>query len=147
MGETISQAKLLEKLDLADGGWDGVLAIFTDCVRWTAPCEFDKDRLDNLLEVRAYHRSAEAHAVRTMLDSDFAYRLAKDDSYDWHFDDAQYLDKNDQKSCGRTYVTTGGGEYKLPVENATKVLIRNYVCHDEHDGMARIVDFRIVGLE
>ena len=151
MSEMVAQDRLLDRLGLAEAGWDGVLAIFTYCVRWTTADEVDFGQIGNLLEVRAYNKDAVAHAVRTVLGVDFAFRLADDRAAglqeDEYLDELQYLDVDATRSGGFGYVTTGGGAYRLPVADATKILIRNYVRYDERDGMAHIVDFRIMGLE
>ena len=41
------------------------------------------------------------------------------------------------------YTATGGGKYSLPVENAEKILIRNYISYDSQ-GIAQITDYRLV---
>ena len=41
-------------------------------------------------------------------------------------------------------MTTGGGSYTLPVENAEKIRIRNYLEYVEN-GIVTIPDFRIIG--
>lgn len=133
--------------------WNGILAIYTDKVEWTLQDELDSVHLHNLLEIRAYTEEEELHATRDALGSDFAWRLVSDAyavagaaTYDARFDDVQYLDINTKRSKGRDYVTTGGGSYRLPIANAEKVVVRNYIRYGQDDGMARIVDFRVVRL-
>ena len=48
-----------------------------------------------------------------------------------------------RKSDGFEYTATGGGKYSLPVENAEKILIRNYISYDSQ-GIAQITDYRLV---
>ncbi|MBR1556021.1 MAG: hypothetical protein IJ644_11615, partial [Oscillospiraceae bacterium] len=62
--------------------------------------------------------------------------------YDYIPED-QYLDIDTEKSSGTSYIATGGGAYTLPVEDAEKIRIRNYISYDEQ-GIAQITDFRIV---
>lgn len=151
MSDMLAQEELIEALGIDCGSWDGVLALYADRVRWTTPSEFDMSRLGSLLEVRAYNGHAEAHAVRSCLGDKFQYRLVDDDAADLqpdeYLDETQYLDIDSTRSSGYDYVATGGGSYGLPVSAATKVRIRNYIRYGEADGMARVMDFRIVGLE
>lgn len=138
--------------------WNGVLAIFTDEVKWTTLGDFDGSHVEKLLELRAYNENEELHGVRDTIGADakFAWRIVSDERqgvaescYDAHFDDTQYLDIDEKRSSSGSYVTTGGGDYRLPSEDARdarKVVVRNYIIFD-NDGMARIVDFRIVKLE
>ena len=138
-------------------GWDGVLCLYTDRVAWTLPGEVEAGLTSKLLELRAYNREAELHAVRDCVGRDFAVRTVSDgaelrggSTYDAHFDDTQFLDIDSKCSeelpSGRDYVATGGGRYRLPVEGAERIKVRNYISYGEDDGMARIVDFRIVEL-
>ena len=135
----------------------GVLAIFTGCVWWSTAQEFfsymdagDEERsLGRLLELRVYDASSEYHAQRSAMGLPLAGRLVRDADFapDEMLDDVQLLDKDARRSSGTSYVTTGGGKYTLPVPDAERILIRNYIAYGEDDGMASIVDFRIVGLE
>ena len=92
--------------------------------------------VEHLLELRIF----------TISDS-FTYRIIEDDSKEKYdaIDEDQYLDINTQKSTPDeyTYIATGGGSYHLPIKNAEKVRIRNYISFDEH-GIAQITDFRVV---
>lgn len=135
--------------------WNGVLAVFTDKVKWTTSGDFDGSHAEKLLELRAYNENEELHGVRDTIGADakFAWRIVSDERrgvagscYGAYFDDTQYLDIGKKRSSSGSYVTTGGGYYRLPSEDARKVVVRNYIIFDG-DGMARIVDFRIVKLE
>lgn len=137
----------------AVGEWNAVLAIYTDKVLWFKPEELQQDSFGNLLELRAYNEMSELRALRDTLGTDFAWRLVVDgeadkegDAYDAHFDESQYLDIDSHKSHGNDYVATGGGAYRLPIRNAKMIQVRNYINYGVDDGMARVVDFRIVGL-
>lgn len=154
---TVSEDRLLELLGSAFGPthiWDGVLAVYTDKVEWSVSDGLDASHLGNLLELRAYAADSELHAIRGVLGKDFVWRKVCDTTtvadgrkYDAYFDELQYLDIDSTKSSGFNYVTTGGGAYTLPVKDAERILVRNYLVYGEDDGMARIVDFRIVALK
>lgn len=133
--------------------WDGVLCIHTDRVSWVLPGEVEDDAMPRLLGLRAYNSGGELHAVRDGIGRPFSFRTVSDDAalpdaemFDSHFDDTQFLDIDTNRSHGNNYVTTGGGEYRLPVEDAERIVVRNYIVYGKDDGMARIVDFRIVRL-
>lgn len=153
----VSESELLQILTeepRLDRLWNGVLALYTDKVEWTTVDDLDTGHFGNLLELRAYTTQAEIHAVRDALGREFTWRRvfdqgtdASDLVYDAHFDECQYLDIDSTKTRGRNYVTTGGGAYTLPIERAERVLVRNYLTYNEEDGMAHVVDFRIVGLK
>ena len=139
--------------DDAKQSWDAVLATYTDRVDWTTANDLDLGHTDKLLELRAYNRAAELHTLRSSLTDEFVWRIVDDDntcdkctSYGAHFDEMQYLDIDTPHSYGTNYLSTGGGAYQLPLENAERVIVRNYIKFDESDGMASIVDFRIVRL-
>ena len=136
---------------------EGILSIFTGCVWWTTWDDFsqrmesdDAERsLVRLLEIRAYDTKSEYHALRSAMGAPFVGRLVCDDDFeeDEMLDDYQLLDKDDSLSVGNTYVSTGGGRYTLPIAGVERIHIRNYLEYGKDDGMASIVDFRIVGLE
>jgi len=146
-----------------------VLSIFSGGVFWETldvfKANMDSDdeclrdhKLERLLEVRAYSENGELHVWRdSITGKSLRGRLVSDEDVDeaYYFDDQpQYLDidcprtKELRKSEGDDclYVATGGGRYALPGPSYTKVLVRNYLDYDE-DGMCRVVDFRILGLE
>lgn len=99
----------------------------------------------HLLEVRVFTEEKELRIMRPTIADTFTYRLIDDTAGDYdHIDEDQYLDiDDDKKSSGMSYIATGGGAYTLPIENAEKVRIRNYISYDEQ-GIAQITDFRIV---
>lgn len=135
-----------------------VLAIFADEVRWLGGDEFeaymhDEGRLESLLELRAHDLTREFHAVRSHVGGTFAARLRVDNGEEadvgFVIDEVQYLDIDDA-AVGTSpskcrYQSIAGGAYTLPVANAEKVTIRDYYEFDERNGLARLVDFRIVG--
>ena len=75
----------------------------------------------------------------------FGWRLIDDTklSPDDYITEDQYLDINEKLSRGTSYTAVGGGRYTLPIENAEKLRIHNYISYDEQ-GIAQITDFRAV---
>jgi CRISPR-associated protein (TIGR03984 family) len=99
---------------------------------------------EHLLEVRIFTDEKEIRIMRPTIDDDFSYRLIDDTNGSYEFiDEEHYLDIDTTKSSGTEYTATGGGKYTLPLENAERVLIRNYISYDEQ-GLAQITDFRVV---
>ena len=114
----------------------------------------------HLIELRIFTDSFELKISRLNIGSDFSWRFLSDDEFkkvlsnepdaflgllvNRTFDEEHYLDVDSTKSNGVNYTTTGGGKYTLPIENAEKIRIRNYLEYDEN-GIVIISDFRIVG--
>lgn len=124
------------------------LAIFTDRVEFIDARDLNAHGLQRALELRVFTEDSELHAVRGDLGRGFQCRLINDAdmSGNSYLDEKQYLDiaENDSGVC----TTVGGGTFQLPAghEDATFIKIRNYLDFDD-DGLAQVVDFRIVGLE
>ncbi len=113
----------------------------------------------HLIELRIFTNSYELKISRLDIGSDFSWRFINDDEFkkvlsndpdaflssfvNRTFDEEHYLDIDSTKSNGVSYTTTGGGKYTLPIENAEKIKIRNYLEYDEN-GIVIISDFRIV---
>lgn len=132
-----------------------VYALYTDKLLCSEKLEDTK----YLLEVRIFDENSEALFTRSSINEDFSFRLIDDDYFRESLageaddflknfdnrvtDDVQYLDIDEKKSIGKNYVSTGGGEYILPIENARKIHIRNYIDYDEN-GIAYFSDFRIL---
>ncbi len=113
-------------------------------------CGYQKaDDIDHLLEVRVFNRDSEIKIMRPTIDDEFYYRFIDDTQLESsaYIEELHYLDIDTEatKSYGSVndYVTTGGGRYSLPVENAEKVRVRNYISFDEQN-IAQITDFRVV---
>ena len=82
--------------------------------------------------------------MRPTMEDNFTYRLIDDTLGEYEFiEEKHYLDIDTKKSKGTEYIATGGGKYTLPIENAERFLIRNYISYDEQ-GIAQITDFRVV---
>ena len=92
---------------------------------------------------------AELKIMRPTIADQFSYRLIDDSKLTDknYIQEEQFLDIDkkvyDKSPDKNTYPTTGGGSFSLPVENACKVVIRNYISFDD-EGIARISDFRVV---
>lgn len=113
----------------------------------------------HLIELRIFTNTFEFKISRLNIGSDFSWRYINDDEFNnvlsnetdaflrlfekRTYDEEHYLDIDSTKSKGFNYTTTGGGKYTLPIENAEKVKIRNYLEYDEN-GIVIISDFRIV---
>lgn len=132
-----------------DNGY--ALAIYSDCVCCDTVASVAASDMSKLLEVRAFNEEWEYHAIRSSLDAPFVWRCIYDDASDDGFsemtlDDFHYLDIDVKQSnpdiC--EYRTTGGGFYRLPVANAQRIHLRNYLEYDD-DGLLHVIDFRIVG--
>lgn len=152
------QAELEQKLqaDFEQDQWTA-LAIYTAgvaCFVWTGQLEApsnvavgDKSDYDHLLELRLFNEQAEFHALRGAMGKPFSWRLIDDAKGDFEcIDEKQLLDIDEDRSgkCDPgVYYSIGGGRYSLPVADAKRVLVRNYIDFDD-EGMARVVDFRIV---
>ena len=114
----------------------------------------------HLIELRIFTENDEFKISRLNIGTDFSWRYIDDAAFqnalsgekdeflsvfsNRVFDEMHYLDIDSTRSKGCNYTTTGGGRYTLPVENAEKVSIRNYLEYDEN-GIVKISDFRIVG--
>lgn len=136
-----------------------VMSIFAGGVYWETLAEFQQNKeadhdMARLLELRAYSENGEFHAQRSCIDATcpFIWHTIVDTPNDGErafFDDVQRIDRDDKRiaadSANRLF-TTGGGSYTLPDASAERIRLRNYIEFNEN-GMAEIVDFRIVGLE
>ena len=114
----------------------------------------------HLIQLRIFTSDTELRISRLNIGEDFRWRYIDDSSFEQIlysetdeflrqfknrvYDEEQYLDIDSNKSNGLCYVTTGGGPYTLPVDNAEKIRIRNYLEYDEN-GIVAISDFRILG--
>lgn len=161
-----SEDELAERLSLSFPGEMrssvGVLAIWTDEVQGATYGELegllaDADRLAHLLELRVFLQDREIHVLRDMMGVNFSWRLAVDGEATsacvGYFDEDQYLDidgswaLSGRKADGDSYEykTASGGRYRLPLAEAERIRIRNYLAYDE-DGLAYVTDYRIVKL-
>lgn len=146
----------------ADKPCDGAIAVFTDEVQGMTYDELrgalaSEDRLIHLLELRAFSQDRELHALRDVIGKELSWRLVVDGDGAGgdvdHLDERQYLDIGktfgtssiDERAGSFPYRSMSGGAYRLPKRGAQRIWIRNYLDYDG-DGLAAVVDFRIVGL-
>lgn len=116
---------------------------------WTDRTDFITDKTaplneDKLLEIRCFDESGEYRAYRSVVDKDYAEREIK--TFDGFFDEFQYLDIDSERSNGAEKHTIGGGIYHLPedAKNKAGLNVRYYYKFDDNNGVARIVDWRLV---
>lgn len=100
---------------------------------------------EHLLEARVFNDTSEIKVMRPTMADNFYYRFIDDTVLDKndYIEENHYLDINENLSSGNNYVTTGGGHYSLPVADAERITIRNYISFSEQ-GIAQITDFRVV---
>lgn len=120
-----------------------MILMYTD--RFICCDQQEIDDTAHLLEARIFNDDAEIKIMRPSIADPFFFRFIDDTKLDdtAYIQEDHYLDKNSELSSGNNYVSTGGGKYILPVEDAEKIRIRNYISYDEQD-IAQIVDFRAV---
>ncbi|WP_044975909.1 CRISPR-associated protein Csx19 [Ruminococcus sp. HUN007] len=137
-----------------------IYAMYTDSIKCVTCDDIITDP-SKLLEMRIFNADCEIKYSRPDINQEFICRIIDDhcfksklesltDEFEKDFknrilDDTQFLDIDTTKSSGKTYITTGGGEYSLPIEDAKKLKIRNYIDYSEN-GIAEITDFRIVSI-
>lgn len=97
----------------------------------------------HLLEARVFTESAEIKLMRPTIADQFSWRLIDDTklSPDDFITEDQFLSISESK--GFEYTAIGGGKYTLPLQNAEKLRVHNYISYDEQ-GIAQITDFRAV---
>lgn len=134
-----------------------VYAVHTDHFYCGSELSID---VKHLIELRIFTSDTELKISRLNIGEDFRWRYIDDLAFkqtlqsetdeflrkfaNRTYDEEHYLDIDSIKSKGLCYVTTGGGSYTLPIENAEKIKIRNYLEYDEN-GIVAIPDFRIIG--
>ena len=101
--------------------------------------------MPHLLEARVFTEDAELKFMRPTIADKFTWRLIDDKKNPDadKIEERQYLSIDKKRSKGTHYFAIGGGGYELPIENAERVLIYNYISYD-HQGIAQVTDFRIV---
>lgn len=114
---------------------------------------FDDDKINHLLELRFYNKSKELKIWRNSIIEEFTFRVLDENDERDSFIEKQFLDidnKKTTKSNDFTKLTsTGGGLYIIDssVDCHNGVLnIINYIKYTK-EGLAKIADFRILGIE
>ena len=114
---------------------------------------FDDDKINHLLELRFYNKSKELKIWRNSIIEEFTFRVLDENDERDSFIEKQFLDidnKKTTKSNDFTKLTsTGGGQYTIDssVDCNNGVLnIINYIKYTQ-EGLAKIVDYRILGIE
>ncbi len=154
---TVSETEVLSIAEKYMKSNFSVYAVHTN--RFYCGNEIDID-VKRLIELRIFSEQAELRISRMNIGADFYWRYIDDDAFNTAlknvrneflsklenriYDEKHFLDIDSKKSGGFNYTTTGGGSYSLPIEDAEKIKIRNYLDYDQN-GIAVISDFRIIG--
>jgi hypothetical protein len=119
---------------------------------WTYKADFvDKiDDIENLLEVRAFDKSGEFRAYRSVIGTEFKCREIFNEKPGNAYDENHYLDIDDSKKTNKEngYIlrfTTGGGSFHMPKSVNEKMLVVRYYYEFDDNGIARKNDWRLVG--
>ena len=128
-------------------------AYFTD--RADCVTAIEREEMEKLLELRAFNETSEFYACRSLIGEKFTCRyiedeeIPKDDAT--HMLETHYLDIDTTfteagKPVGDlfAYKTMTGGVYHLPIENADRLLLCNYISYKNPEGLAQVYDYRFV---
>lgn len=132
---------IVKDCNITDGS---MILMYTD--RFICCEQRDIDDTEHLLEARIFNLQSELKIMRPTIADAFSFRYIDDSKLVENEDyivEKHYLDINSDLSSGTSYTSTGGGRYQLPVENAERILIQNYISYDEQN-IAQITDFRCV---
>lgn len=107
---------------------------------------------EKILEIRIFNQEKECRLFRLDIGKDFYERTLSDSGENKNcFDEVQYLDIDtdagrERKGKGDFVISTGGGKYRLPLEDIhdAKVRIRYYLGRYDETGQARVEDWRMV---
>lgn len=111
--------------------------------------------MKKLLELRAFSETDEFYACRSLTGADFLCRYVDDGAFPTDGEDKMleihYLDidgtypaHSQEKDGMYEYKTMTGGVYHLPVENADRLVLCNYIRYDNAEGLAQVYDYRFV---
>ncbi len=149
----VPASELLQKIS-DDGITSGtknisIVAYFSDHADFVAG--ITENDIPALLELRIFDYTSEFRAYRSMINEDFICRFYEDEDFDEDekLYETQYLDidsthKSIKNSIGMyEYKTMNGGTYHLPIENAEKLRICNYLMYND-ENIAQVYDYRFV---
>ena len=151
-GQKIDEKTLCEILsELAEGRT--LVAYFTD--RADSVTGIDAEEVKKLLELRAFNETSEFYACRSLIGEEFTCRYIDDKKIPTddatHMLETHYLDIDTTfteagKPVGDLfeYKTMTGGVYHLPIENANRLLLCNYISYKNPEGLAQVYDYRFV---
>ena len=151
-GQKIDEKTLCEILsELAEGRT--LVAYFTD--RADSVTGIDAEEVKKLLELRAFNETSEFYACRSLIGEEFTCRYIDDKKIPTddatHMLETHYLDIDTTfteagKPVGDLfeYKTMTGGVYHLPVENANRLVLCNYISYKNPEGLAQVYDYRFV---
>ncbi|MBQ9443439.1 MAG: hypothetical protein IJU43_03975 [Lachnospiraceae bacterium] len=105
---------------------------------------------DKILEIHVFNKDREERLIRTDISKDFKYRQAVDLDKDF-IDEYHLIDidtKKIESSSSANVLTTGGGEFNLPlnVKEGARLKIRYYLDRYETTGHVKLADWRMVDL-
>ncbi len=126
-----------------------LVAYFTDHADFIT--DLDNCDVSGLLELRIFDSASEFRAYRFTVNEDFVCRLYKDSEfnademlYEIHYLDIDSTQEISECSNGMyKYKTMNGGTYHLPVDNAERIRICNYLMYND-EGIAQVYDYRFV---
>ena len=151
-GKKIDENTLCEILpELAKGRT--LVAFFTD--RADCVTGISVEEMKKLLELRAFNETSEFYACRSLIGETFTCRYIDDKKIPTddaaHMLETHYLDIDTTfteagKPVGDLfeYKTMTGGVYHLPIENANRLLLCNYISYKNPEGLAQVYDYRFV---
>ena len=151
-GKKITESELVEMLAELDIVRT-LVAYFTDradCVN-----SITANATKKLLELRAFSETDEFYACRSLTGADFLCRYVDDGAFPTDGEDKMleihYLDIDGtypahsiEKDGMYEYKTMTGGVYHLPVRNADRLVLCNYIRYDNAEGLAQVYDYRFV---
>lgn len=140
----MNDQELMKKLDTLSGRY--IFAIWTDKADFVSKV----DDVEKLLELRAFDKSGEFRAYRSVVGAEFKCREIADESTkpDNAFDENHYLDIDASKKSHKDNslrFTTGGGNFHMPDGVDETMLVVRYYYEFDDNGIARKSDWRLVG--
>ncbi len=143
----------LENLEKTSDIKGYVLACLTDefiVDTWPMTNNSFNGKEGKILEIHVFNEHKEERLIRTDISKKFKYKQIDDSDKDF-FDEYHYIDIDTKKlheSGDTNVVTTGGGEFNLPlkVKKNAGLKIRYYLSRYEDTGHVKLSDWRMVDL-